>query len=102
MPTYSHRPLARGLVCAAGCATEAGLRIGTPAAVNLGPLRWDDMDFQWLSMTIRDKVGGERTIPLMPYVAHLLAALPRTSGFSQAPPPQMDSFQSQCRDISGY
>ena len=28
-------------------------------------------------MTIRDKVEGERTIPLTPYVAHLLAALPR-------------------------
>ena len=43
----------------------------------LGALRWVDVDFQWLSMTIRDKVEGERTIPLTPYVAHLLAALPR-------------------------
>lgn len=43
----------------------------------LAALRWDDVDFRWLSMTIRDKVEGERTIPLTPYVAHLLAALPR-------------------------
>lgn len=43
----------------------------------LGALRWADVDFQWLSMTIRDKVEGERTIPLTPYVAHLLSALPR-------------------------
>ncbi len=43
----------------------------------LGALRWDDLDFRWLKMTIRDKVEGERTIPLCPYVAHLLAALPR-------------------------
>ena len=43
----------------------------------LAALRWEDVDFQWLSMTIRDKVEGERTIPLCPYVAHLLAALPR-------------------------
>lgn len=43
----------------------------------LGALRWEDVDFQWLSMTIRDKVEGERTIPLCPYVAHLIAALPR-------------------------
>lgn len=43
----------------------------------LAALRWEDMDFQWLSMTIRDKVEGERTIPLCPYVAHLLTALPR-------------------------
>lgn len=45
----------------------------------LAALRWEDVDFQWLSMTIRDKVEGERTIPLTPYVAHLLAALPRRS-----------------------
>jgi integrase len=41
----------------------------------LAALRWDDVDFQWLKMTIRDKVEGERTIPLTPYVAHLLRAL---------------------------
>lgn len=43
----------------------------------LAGLRWDDVDFQWKSMTIRDKVEGERTIPLTPYVASLLAPLPR-------------------------
>lgn len=41
----------------------------------LAALRWDDVDFQWLKMTIRDKVEGERTIPLTPYVANLLWAL---------------------------
>ena len=40
-------------------------------------LTWDDVDFQWRTLTIRDKVEGERTIPLTPYVARLLAALPR-------------------------
>ena len=40
-------------------------------------VRWADVDFQWGSMTIRDKVEGLRVIPLTPYVAHLLAALPR-------------------------
>lgn len=43
----------------------------------LSGLQWADVDFQWLSLTIRDKVEGERTIPLTPYVRHLLAALPR-------------------------
>ena len=38
---------------------------------------WADVDFQWKALTIRDKVEGERTIPLTPYVAALLAALPR-------------------------
>ncbi|QUV86547.1 site-specific integrase [Chloracidobacterium aggregatum] len=40
-------------------------------------LTWDAVDFQWLTLTIRDKVEGERVIPLTPYVARLLAALPR-------------------------
>ena len=40
-------------------------------------LRWDDLDTHWRSLTIRDKVEGERTIPLTPYVSQLLADLPR-------------------------
>jgi len=43
----------------------------------LASLRWADVDFQWLSLTIRDKVEGQRVVPLTPYVAHLLSALPR-------------------------
>lgn len=49
----------------------------------LAALRWVDVDFVWNSLTIRDKAeskGGEdgtRTIPLTPYVASLLAVLPR-------------------------
>ena len=42
-------------------------------------LTWADVDFRWGSMTIRDKVEGFRTIPLTPYLAQLLAALPRRS-----------------------
>lgn len=40
-------------------------------------LTWEGLDFQWKSLTIHDKVEGERTIPLPPYVAALLAGLPR-------------------------
>ena len=40
-------------------------------------LRWEDVNTQWKGLTIRDKVEGERVIPLTPYVAHLLASLPR-------------------------
>jgi len=43
----------------------------------LATLRWTDVDFQWKSMTIRDKVEGERTIPLTPFVEQLIASLPR-------------------------
>lgn len=38
-------------------------------------IRWADVDFQWKSIRIADKVEGERTIPLTPYVATLLADL---------------------------
>jgi integrase len=40
-------------------------------------LRWADVDFKWLKLTIRDKVQGTRTIPLTPYIAQLISALPR-------------------------
>lgn len=40
-------------------------------------LRWTDVDFQWHSLSIADKVEGLRIIPLTPYVASLLATLPR-------------------------
>jgi len=43
----------------------------------ISSLQWDDIDFQWKSMTIRDKVVGERVIPLTPYVAKLLLELKR-------------------------
>ncbi|SFF04624.1 hypothetical protein SAMN05428977_10457 [Nitrosomonas sp. Nm166] len=40
-------------------------------------LRWQDIDFQWNSLTINDKVDDFRIISLTPYVAYLLASLPR-------------------------
>lgn len=43
----------------------------------LTTLKWEDIDFQWCSMTIRDKVEGLRVIPLTPYLSYLLAMLPR-------------------------
>ncbi|HEY1131083.1 MAG TPA: integrase family protein [Roseateles sp.] len=40
-------------------------------------LQWEDVNTQWKGLTIRDKVEGERVIPLTPYVASLLESLPR-------------------------
>jgi integrase len=40
-------------------------------------LRWEDVNMKWNGLTIRDKVEGERVIPLTPYVSHLLSTLPR-------------------------
>lgn len=47
----------------------------------LAPLKWEAVDFQWQSMRIHDKVEGERTIPLPPYLAALLYRLPRRNAF---------------------
>jgi len=40
-------------------------------------LRWEDVNTQWKGISIRDKVEGTREIPLTPYVANLIANLPR-------------------------
>jgi len=38
-------------------------------------LRWQDVDFRWQALRIGDKVEGERSIPLTPFVARLLRDL---------------------------
>lgn len=44
-------------------------------------LKWTDINVQWKGMTIRDKVEGDRQIPLTPYVWSLIDALPRVNTF---------------------
>ena len=51
----------------------------------LASLMWEDVDFRWQSITIHDKVDGERTIPLTPYVAALLSNLKKRN---DTPPPK--------------
>ena len=48
-------------------------------------MRWADVDFRWKKVIIRDKVEGERTIPLTPYVASLLLSL---KAINDTPPPE--------------
>jgi integrase len=44
----------------------------------MAALRWKDVDFQWKSMWVKDKVAEEgRKLPLTPYLAGLLSSLPR-------------------------
>lgn len=50
----------------------------------LGTLRWEDVDFTWDSLTIKDKVDGQRVIPLTPHVASLLRDL---KARNETPPP---------------
>ena len=47
----------------------------------LAGLTWANVDFQWSKLTIADKVDASRTIPLTPYMASLLAGLPRVNAF---------------------
>ena len=56
-----------------------GLLLTGSRREELAGLRWQDVDFQWNSLVIRDKVEGERIIPLTPYLSSLIAKLPRRS-----------------------
>ncbi len=40
-------------------------------------LQWRDINEKWKGLTIKDKVEGERVIPLTPYVAQAINSLPR-------------------------
>lgn len=51
----------------------------------LAALKWNDVDFTWKSLSIRDKVEGVRIIPLTPYVASLLNDLKCRN---ETPPPE--------------
>lgn len=46
----------------------------------LAVLQWTDIDFRWKKLTIPDKVGDTRTLPLSPYLCSLLHGLPRIKG----------------------
>ena len=43
----------------------------------MASLKWEEVDFRWRKLTLADKVDATRTIPLTPYLAQLLASLPR-------------------------
>ncbi|WP_227458862.1 tyrosine-type recombinase/integrase [Cupriavidus pauculus] len=56
-----------------------GLLITGARREELAALRWEDVDFQWRSLRIADKIETEtgRVIPLTPYLASLLLDLKR-------------------------
>jgi integrase len=47
----------------------------------LAALRWEEVNTQWRGLDLKDKIEGRRAVPLTPYVAHLLAGLPRRNGW---------------------
>ena len=52
----------------------------------LASLEWADIDTQWHTARIKDKVEGNRTIPLTPYVELLITNLPRKNKYVFASP----------------
>ncbi|HMV58735.1 MAG TPA: integrase family protein [Nitrospira sp.] len=57
----------------------------------LANLKWTDVDFKWNSLSIRDKIEGERVIPLTPYVALMLSELKRINDT----PPKVKKIRGQ-------
>jgi len=47
----------------------------------LAALKWADVNFQWGSIKLKDKVEDTRVVPLTPYVAHLMSSLPRRNDY---------------------
>lgn len=64
-------------------------------------LRWEDVNTQWKGISIKDKVEGTREIPLTPYIAQLLAALPRRNQwvFSSTRTLRMDEHNIHRRQV---
>ncbi|MFP4891954.1 tyrosine-type recombinase/integrase [Paraburkholderia sp. EG304] len=67
-----------------------GLLLTGARREELAGLRWTDVDFQWRSLSIADKVEGSRVIPLTQYLASLLAALPRRNEWVFSSPAATD------------
>ena len=54
-----------------------GLLLTGARREELAALKWSDVDFRWKKLTIADKVGDTRTLPLTSYLASLRHHLPR-------------------------
>lgn len=63
------------------CAYLRALLLTGARREEIAALRWENVDLRWRKLTIADKVDDSRTIPLTPYLAHLLAGLPRVGPF---------------------
>ena len=43
----------------------------------MAALKWEDVNFQWNGLDLKDKIEGRRAVPLTPYVRSLIQGLPR-------------------------
>lgn len=57
----------------------------------MAALRWQDVDFQWSSLWVKDKVAEEgRKIPLTPYLSQSFSSLPRRNRWVFSSPAAKD------------
>lgn len=63
-------------------------------------MKWEDLNFRWKGIGIRDKIEGAREIPLTPYVESILTTLPRRNQwvFSSARSLSMDAHNIKRRE----
>lgn len=66
----------------------------------MAALKWSDVDFRWQKLTIADKVGDTRTIPLTAYLSWMLANLPRGKGADGKPSPYVFASASKSGRIA--
>ncbi|MEW9580604.1 tyrosine-type recombinase/integrase [Paraburkholderia sp. DGU8] len=71
-----------------------GLLLTGARREELAGLKWDDVDFKWRSLTIRDKVEGTRVIPLTQYFMSVLLELKRINDT----PPNVRQMREQFAD----
>lgn len=64
-----------------------GLLINGPRREEMAELMWKDVDFNWNSITLHDKIEDSRQIPLTPYFRSLLLGLKR---INETPPSDVE------------
>jgi integrase len=47
----------------------------------LAELKWEDVNFQWRGISMKDKIEGTRAVPLTPHVSRLIGTLPRRNEY---------------------
>ena len=62
-------------------------------------LRWEDLNPKWKGVRIRDKVEGEREIPLTPHVTYVLSTLPRTNEWVFASPSYVQDMRGKAMSL---
>lgn len=75
-----------------------GLLLTGARREELAELKWDDVDFKWNSLWVKDKVEKEgRMIPLAPYLRSLISALPRRNEWVFSSPTAADGKLAEPR-----